>query len=511
MSAASRFRRGGLALTLALLAAGCATGGRTPLAWPGGDEPALETWFEQELEPYVTGKLTTHPRFRGETVTVATMQGDEPRPATDSLSRALAQRLNQSLLSTPGVNVVWDGGGRTGDCVRREDAHYVLAVDLQQTGPASHRLAVRALDREDGLWVSGFGLEWNGRLSRAQYARFREPAVTEETRGLRAYPFAADEGDLLAERLAAKLGAQFCGFVGEPLVVFADTADQPAFVADTLRLVASNLARSPDIRAASARSDANLLLSARLYEIDGDLHQFWVEARPAGTDARFPVTDVEAYVRAPRRGGTVVAARAERTGAADRPRTALRDGRGDSGVAVEAMRILTPNDLWMCRRADPWRRGASVLRAGRSLPHDACFALEVEVRGDAEVFLLRRDAGAGLVRMMPARCGRHGTVASRTYGDATLRFPAAPGGWEHALRPPRSAVTESWIAVAVPAGDPGARLRRHLGRLPDTCAAADGASVDADAWLVALAELAATSAAVRRLDVTVGRQAARRD
>ncbi len=301
MSRWSSFRRAGIAgmlPSLSLLIAGCATGGYAPLTWHEGDEPPLEVWFEEELAPYVADRLTTHPRFRGETVTVATMAGDEPGPAPDSLSRSLAQRLHQVLLSTPGVNVVWDGGARPGDCMRRADAHYVLALDLQQTGPASHRLTVRALDREDGLWVSGFGMEWNGRLSRGQYARFRQPAVTAETRGLRTHPFGTDEGDLLARRLAEKLDGQFCGFVGEPLVVFADTAGRPAFVADTLRLVANNLARSPGIRAATDVADANLILSARLFAIDGALYQFWVQARPAGADYGFPVTDVQAYVRA---------------------------------------------------------------------------------------------------------------------------------------------------------------------------------------------------------------------
>jgi hypothetical protein len=180
-------------------------------------------------------------------------------------------------------------------------------------------------------------------------------------------------------------------------------------------------------------------------------------------------------------------------------------------VELQALRVLTPNDHWMCRRADPWRRGARVLRPGEALADDACFALEIEVAGDADVFLLRRDPDAGLVQMMPGRCGRYGRVAGRSYGEATLSFPMAPAGREHALRPPPAALRERWIALALPADAPAADLRRHLARVPDDCAAEDGAAIDADAWLARLGAFAGTEVSLRRIDIPVGRQAARRE
>jgi len=518
VNAGARIRRLAGLVVLALSAAGCATADYGTFAWSGSDESSLEAWFDQELEPYLAETLTTHPRFRRETVTVAVMRGDEPQAAPDSLSRALSLRLTRFLQTTPGVNLIWEGGRSAGDCVRREDAHYVIAVALQQSGPGSHRLAIRALDREEGLWVTGFGKEWNGRLTRGQYARSRQPAATAESRGLRDDPFREDESDLLAERLAAQLAADFCGFVGEPLVVHAEAAGRDGFVADTVQLVANNLARSPHIRSVPDPAAANLILSGRLYAIDGDLQQFWVQARPATAGARFPVTDVAAYVETPDPGRLARRSPPDVTGApaADDLRPAAPPA-GDTGpgttdsVALGALRLLTPNDHWMCRRADPWRRGARVLRPGESLADDACFALEIEVSGDAEVFLLRRHPAAGLVRLMPGRCGRHGRVPGRSYGEATLRFPSAPAGWAHALRPPRAAMRERWIALALPADAAAADLRRHLARLPDDCAAEDGASVDADAWLAGLDRLTNAAVSVRRLDVPVGRQAARRE
>ncbi len=504
-----------LALALALAAAGCATADYGAFAWSGSDESSLEAWLDQDLEPYLAETLTTHPRFRRETVTVALMRGEEPEAAPDSLSRALSLRLTRFLQSTPGVNLVWEGGRSAGDCVRREDAHYVIAVDLQQSGPGSHRLAIRALDREEGLWITGFGREWNGRLNRGQYARSRQPAATGESRGLRDDPFREDEGDLLAERLAAKLAADFCGFVGEPLVVHAEAADQDAFVADTVQLVANNLARSPYIRSVPDPAAANLILSGRLYALDGDLRQFWVQARPVAAGARFPVADVAAYVKTTAAGRLARRSPAEAAALAE-PLPAAAPGRlagpgAGGGVQLGALRVLTPNDHWMCRRADPWRRGARVLRAGESLADDACFALEIEVSGDAEVFLLRHDPAAGLVRMMPGRCGRHGRVPGRSYGEATLRFPSAPAGWAHALRPPRAAMHERWIALALPANAGATEFRRHLAQLPDDCAAEDGATIDADLWLSGLDRLADATVSLRRLDVPVGRQAARRE
>ncbi len=509
MTSRSHGRRLAALLLAALAMTGCATSNYGALAWSGGEPSSLEAWFDDELEPYLADTLTSHPRFRGEPLTVAVMRGDEPQSAPDSLSRALALRLTRFLQSTPGVNLIWEGGRSAGDCIRREDAHYVLAVDLQQSGPGSHRLAVRALDREEGLWVTGFGREWNGRLTRGQYARSRQAAATAESRGLRDDPFRQNEGDLLAERLAAELAADFCGFVGEPLVVHADAHGQPGFVADTVQLVANNLARSPDIRTVPDPAAANLILTGRLYAIDDELQQFWVQARPAADEAGFAVTDVAAYVEAADDGRRA----RQSTASARLSPPPVSPPLSASGGAVElrALRVLTPNDHWMCRRADPWRRGASVLREGEALADDACFALEVEVAGDAEVFLLRHDPAAGLVQMMPGRCGRYGRVPGRSYGEATLSFPMAPAGRERALRPSRAALREHWIALALPADAPAADLRRHLARVPDACAAQDGAAIDADAWLARLHRLAGTGLSVRRIDIPVGRQAARRE
>ena len=502
-------RRRATALLAALAMTGCATSDYGALAWSGGEPSSLEAWFDDELEPYLADTLTTHPRFRGEPLAVAVMRGDEPQSAPDSLSRALALRLTRFLQSTPGVNLIWEGGRSAGDCIRREDAHYAVAVDLQQSGPGSHRLAVRALDREEGLWVTGFGREWNGRLTRGQYARSRQAAATAESRGLRDDPFRQNEGDLLAERLAAELAADFCGFVGEPLVVHADAGGQPGFVADTVQLVANNLARSPYIRTVADPAAANLILSGRLYAVDGELQQFWVQARPAADEAGFPVTDVAAYVAAADDGR-----RARRPAAPQRlspPAASPPLSPPGGSVELHALRVLTPNDHWMCRRADPWHRGARVLRPGEALAEDACFALEIEVSGDAQVFLLRRDPVAGLVQMVPGRCGRFGRVPGRSYGEATLSFPMAAAGRERALRPPRTSLRERWIALALPADAPAADLRRHLARVPDDCAAEDGAAIDADAWLARLGGFAGTEVSLRRIDIPVGRQAARRE
>ncbi len=510
MSGAVRYLRCLLALLPLALTAGCATGGPYPgLAWSGGDPAGLDGWIETELEPYLEETLTTHPRFRGETITVVAMQGDDPTPVPDALSAALASRISGSLLAMRGVELVWDGGRAAGDCLRREDAHYVLAVDLQQTSPASHRLSIRALDREEGLWVSGFGRQWDGRLTRHQYSAFKRRAETDSGRGLRDDPFDAGETDLMAERLAAALGERFCGFVGEPLVVFADVPpSSPAVLRDTVGLVANNLARSPHIRVVGNAAEANLVLTGRLYVIDGRLHQLWVQARPADGQSAFEVTDVEAYVELPRQArasSLPVAADPP----AEPPRVVLQRPAPEA-PAIGAMAVLTPNDPWMCSRADPWRRGARVLGDGEALDADDCFALELEVNGDAEVFLLRRDADAGLVRMLPARCGRHGRVSSRLYDGGTLRFPSPAAGWEHALSPPTRSLRDAWIAVVL-APDGAPALRRHLARVPDDCAARDGARVDAETWLDSLDDLAAADAirvSVRRLELSVGRRSA---
>ena len=69
--------------------------------WPAYSAPRpqeLEHWLDQELVPYVADQLSTHPRFRNETLQFVVMQDSNPQPVTSALALALRDRLQDGLV-----------------------------------------------------------------------------------------------------------------------------------------------------------------------------------------------------------------------------------------------------------------------------------------------------------------------------------------------------------------------------------------------------------------------------
>ena len=447
-----------LAALFALLLTSCASGpsSRSALAWTDTEQSGLSAWVEDDLQPYLREKLTLHPRFKGETVSVVSMAGDRVRTDANNLSVELVRRLNNILLATDGVKLVWDRDIAAAECRPREAAHYYIGVEVSEARGSGHRVTVRALDREDSAWVSGFGREWQGRLTRDQLAAYKGPKSDGQP-GERRYPFQMSETDLLAAKLAASLNEKLCGFADRPVAIYVDSAtDDSRFVGKTLALVSNNLATSTAISIVADPGSASLTLSARMYPIDGSLNQFWILARSAAPGPALPVADVSAYVNiAGDRSATRPAAEAE-------------VARAKVGAILSSFRVITPSRKTLCRSSDPWRQGAHVMASGERVPNGGCFALEIDARSDTKLFLISPATDSDHRRFAAGWCPRYNHVSTSLLQGETFRY----SGRRHVIAGHRKAGDTIFFAVAVT--DPGAarRFEHRLTELSASCQSA---------------------------------------
>ena len=456
-----RSRRLALRLAAVLALVPLAAAAADPAPERGGE---LDRWVERELTPWLSARVAEHPRLRGEPLTVVVVNGERPDPVPNALAAGLAERLRRALLNTPGAVLAREAATPDWqqptpprlDC-RPSSARYRIAVAADRAGDGG-RVEVRVLDLDDQAWVSGFALDWEGRLTRGERAAAGREAPVERLRGERGLPFDSREPDRLAARLAYSLG---CGLLARPDEAPAVWLGEGAAAADyapVLRLVANYLAKADLLRIAPDPAAADLALSAEVHAVDGRLAQLWVALRPpAGT-----ATGIEAaaYVRSA--GGAAA------PGPNPPPAVAVVDpGRPPVLASLRVLRLPRP-----CRPGDCAARG-EPLDPAAPLPAGAPLALESVSRGPAAVYLLELEHGAGLRRLAPSDCRPDAGV------------PIEPGRrLRHALD--EAAGERSYFAVALAPEADGGRLPRLLADVPSGCGAAPLAGAALSRWLASL-------------------------
>ena len=108
-------------------------------AFPGAAqsrEKNLDQWLDRELIPYVKQQLTTHPRFKDETVMFVVLQDNAPASISNDLALSLRDRLLEAAIDSAGISVGWRQGHsensletRPDDCLR-DKVHYYIGLDL---------------------------------------------------------------------------------------------------------------------------------------------------------------------------------------------------------------------------------------------------------------------------------------------------------------------------------------------------------------------------------------------
>ncbi len=435
-------------------------------------ETSLDSWIDQDLVPYLEEQLSKHPRFKGEPLLVVRMLGANVQSDIDQLTNNIRARTFDTLLSTPGINLVWRPATKPWEhhrslsevaCGDFHTIHYYIGIETKLTPDDVLQVSVRALDLHEGTWVSGFGRSWQARPTHAQRWALKRRQPDEYLRGLRPLPFTESQADLMAAYLAHNLSCLLRQQDMGGVVIYPEPpkADHP-FFRTTLNLVGNYLARFREVRVTNDRNQANVILRGEAHPIHGGLHQVWVMTQFKEGGQHLAGADTEAYVRLDRHPSVV------RRNAAPRllPLSALPEPREP---ILSAFRLLTPLSQAFCVTTNPWALGERELGAHEPLSSQGCFALALEVAQDAEVFLINYNSRGRLIRLLPASCGQRRKIDRHIAAGDGLRFPPRSQKGHEVINVGDERGEETFYAIAVTDRGTARRLGRHLNGLSDGC------------------------------------------
>lgn len=231
------------------------------LAMPAGAESgllggSLGRWLDSDVLPELGETLGEHPRFKGETIRVVSLDGGQPTDHASRLHQAVQAHLTQNLLRKPGVRIAWTDRPETGCGVRTPPA-YLLGVEIERDGAYDYRLNIRMIDVAESIWVSGVSYSWQGRLTGTEQTALRQ-AVHTAPQGTVDSPMPASSSREIAEIMHRHLRCAHPDGLDGPLYV--ENADAP----DLNRVLASlnsELATAPLAALTSDRDNARWVLS----------------------------------------------------------------------------------------------------------------------------------------------------------------------------------------------------------------------------------------------------------
>ena len=455
---------------------------------PGGSafarEQNVERWVEKDLTTYVAKELANHPRFRDAALRFVVMHNGSPTPNVNRLSLQLRDSLQREIVDAPGITVAWQpdvqgaqrrtAAGST-DCSAAE-VQYIIGIELRTVAADETELSVRALDAVEKSWVSGFGKQWRGRLSRRQRHLAQEGTLDRAFLGQRGVPYEYGETDLVAAHLAHDLRCELMRQVSGEYVVERPDTPADSGVDGVLDLVSNNITGISTLQIAVDGMQANALLEGQAHAVDGDLHQYWVTITPKDASTNLQPISTNVYVRVPRTYMSAVPA------APGTDSVTL-----ESGSVLESLQLVRLDDSSTCmtRRHDY----GNVSYAGRRAE---CLGLEIETRNDAVVFVLNHQQNNGLVRLDDDECDyRTAARISRANEPITVALPTSllRDDWlpetEWRLNPD----ADTYYAIAVSNSKAARAIAAHLAALPRRCSESVRLGYEGqelESWLTAL-------------------------
>ncbi len=130
---------------------------------------SLGAWIEREVSPMLSKLLTNHPRFKGEPIKIMAMSDGFPITVSNKLTNQIREQLTQDLLSGAEVKIVFDDNNRC----RPVKVNTILGIEVQKLYAGNHRVSLAMVDIEEGIWLNGTNISWNGKLTSGQRRAFK--------------------------------------------------------------------------------------------------------------------------------------------------------------------------------------------------------------------------------------------------------------------------------------------------------------------------------------------------
>lgn len=440
------------------------------------DEP-LNEWVKNQLTPYLVQQLGKHPKFKGESFLLIRIQGDDVQAEIDDLTGHIRERVMDGLLAEPGINLVWRPAVKPWqhhqsledlNCAEYRKIRYYVCIDTGLT-KVDGRLyvKVRALNLEEGAWVSGFGMSWTGSPTKRQVAALGRTHTDEYLRGLRPLPFMGAEPDLLASYLAHNLSCLFKQREIDNVIVYVDKkgSGQRVFFKTVLDLVANYLARFREVRVTQDPEQANVTIKTDIHPIHGGLYQVWVSALYKDGDQYVPGTETEAYVRMGTDGAIAAKPQPQTARRASAPVERARKSRS----LIESFGLLTPISQAFCSTDTPWILGERYLTDGAHLSTGGCVAVSVSVAAPARIYLIGQNPQGHLTRLFPSQCHGFAILNNRIQTGEPFRFPPLSGAGPRALIIEDAPGTEHVYAIAIADAEMARRFESRIEGIAGLC------------------------------------------
>jgi len=401
-----------------------------------------EDWISETAIPAISTQLSTHPRFKGESVRIVAFVDGKPAPLSNALATSFRGQIADAIMTVPDIRISQPVAGDSGTDCARSNAHYYVGLQISKTGKERFRIDLRALDLEDQAWVAGFDPFWEGSLSRSQQRAFDQADADTSFVGERSVPFSASETDMIAASLARELGcASLRQMTGEYIVLLGDSSDLSAPLDGIVELISHNLGAGQSLQFTSDPDRANAVLTGKAHTIDADLHQYWATVAPLEPGSELPALNASTYVRA----GTTLVKRVK----VPQPQ----------GVLLSSTRLTGIN-------------GTSACNSDRK----TCVAMQVRTGEDAVVFFLNHQINHGLVRLSGPRCRPQTDArvvrANETTSQLLPLFALLPDAASRSTEWSVSPDADTYYAIAVNDSKAAHILSRHLQKLPQRCSAA---------------------------------------
>ena len=388
-------------------------------------------WVALNVAPSLVRELSSHPRFRGESIRIVVFADDRPAASSNAFALSLRDRLATAIFDTPGIRMAADRDPDDRlDCTSTE-VDYYIGLQISDAGNGEHRIDLRTLDIADRSWVTGFDLTWQGALTQSQRQALDTQRADPWFRGARTAPYETEQSDLLAADLARDLAcASLRQTVGEYVVLLQPSEED--LLGNTAELVRSNLASLASVQFTDDPARANAILRGQSHIVDNGLTQYWTTISPVDAVSDLPTLTANAYV---------------------------------------SFEPPAPDPLASLSNSQSVLTSASLVDSGGK-----GVTMQVRMKRDAVVFFLNHQKQHGLVRLADRDCrARPEARVLRANETLSKALPVSSVEPDAALATTGWTLTpeaDTYYAVAVSDSETAHLLARHIQKLPQRCTAA---------------------------------------